>query len=186
MFVSTAYAQGAGGAGGGGLEALLPLVLIFVVFYFLLIRPQQKKMKQHREMLSQVRRKDKVVTGGGIVGTITKVDSDHELTVEIAKGVEVKIQRDTIAMVLSKTEPQAGKTPQAANEDKPQGGLLGKLFGGGAKPPAAANEAALAKAEEPAAEAPADAKDGDQAADGKDGDQAADAKDGDAPEKKSD
>jgi len=135
MFVSTAYAQAAGGAAGGsGIMQIMPLILIFVVFYFLLIRPQQKKMKQHREMLSQVRRKDKVVTGGGIVGTVTKVDSDHELTVEIAKGVEVKVQRDTIAMVLSRTEPQAGKTPQPANEDKPQGGLLGKLFGGGAKP----------------------------------------------------
>lgn len=179
MFVSTAYAQGAGGAGGGGLEALLPLVLIFVVFYFLLIRPQQKKMKLHREMLSQVRRKDKVVTGGGIVGTITKVDSDHELTVEIAKGVEVKVQRDTIAMVLSKTEPQPGKTPQAANEDKPQGGLLGKLFGGGAKPAAPAAPAANETAPEESKDAPEGDAKGDAQDDSKDDS-------GEKPEKKPD
>jgi preprotein translocase subunit YajC len=145
MFVSTAYAQGAGGAGGGGLEALLPLILIFVVFYFLLIRPQQKKMKQHREMLAAVRRGDKVVTGGGIIGTIAKVDNDFEVTVEIAKDVKVKVRRDLISAVLSKTEPAGVQTPQPANEDRPQS-LLGKLFGGSAKP------AAPAPAPEPAPE----------------------------------
>ena len=86
MFISPAYAQDAGGGGLGGIEALLPLVLIFVVFYFLLIRPQQKKMKQHKEMLGAIRRGDKVVTGGGIIGAVTKVANDGELTVEIAEG----------------------------------------------------------------------------------------------------
>ncbi len=150
MFVSTAYAQGAGGAGGGGFEALLPLILIFVVFYFLLIRPQQKKMKVHREMLGAMRRGDKVVTGGGIMGTVTKVDNDHEVTVEIAKDIKVKVRRDLISAVVSKTEPQAGAAPQAANQDNRPGGLLGKLLGGGAKPQQAANEPApQAEPEEP-------------------------------------
>ena len=134
MFVSPAFAQATGGGAGGGLEAMLPLILIFVVFYFLLIRPQQKKMKQHRETLSAIRRGDKVVTGGGIQGSVTKVDNDHEVTVEIAKDVKVKVRRDLISAVVSKTEPQAA-TRQAANEDKPRGGLLQTLLGLGAKPP---------------------------------------------------
>ena len=87
MFISPAYAQAAGASGGGeAFQAFLPLILIFVVFYFLLIRPQQKKMKQHREMLAAVRRGDKVITGGGIIGTVTKVENDEELTVEIRSG----------------------------------------------------------------------------------------------------
>ena len=156
MFISTAYAQAAGGAAGGSsMQALLPLILIFVVFYFLLIRPQQKKMKQHREMLGAIRRGDKIVTGGGIIGTVSKVDSDNELTVEIAKDVKVKVNRELISAVLSKTEPQAAQA-QPANEDKPQGGLLGKLLGGGAKPqqPAANQPAEKPEAanDEPAAE----------------------------------
>ena len=107
MFISPAYAQAAGGD-GSGFQALLPLVLIFVVFYFLLIRPQQKKMKQHKEMLGAVRRGDKVVTGGGIIGTVTRVVDDHELSVEIAKGVRVKVQRGTISGIIAKPEPVKG------------------------------------------------------------------------------
>ena len=183
MFVSTAYAQAAGGAGGGGFEALLPLILIFVVFYFLLIRPQQKKMKVHREMLGAMRRGDKVVTGGGIIGTITKVDNDQEVTVEISKDVKVKVRRDLISMVLSKTEPQAGSVPQAANEDKRPGGILGKLLGGGAKPQQAANAPAPEAANE-ALETDADASSDDQTDDQAD-DQAGD-ESGDKSDKKSD
>ena len=105
-FISPAYAQAAGGAGGAsGLEAMFPLILIFVVFYFLLIRPQQKKAKEHKAMLEAVRRGDKVVTGGGIIGTVTKVSDDQEITVEIADGVKVRVQRGLLAAVLSKTEP---------------------------------------------------------------------------------
>ncbi len=105
-FISPAYAQAAGGAGGAsGLEAMFPLILIFVVFYFLLIRPQQKKAKEHKAMLEAVRRGDKVVTGGGILGTVTKVSDDQEITVEIADGVKVRVQRGLLAAVLSKTEP---------------------------------------------------------------------------------
>ncbi|UEM01451.1 preprotein translocase subunit YajC [Skermanella rosea] len=118
MFVSTAYAQAADGAGAAGLMSFLPLILIFVVFYFLLIRPQQKKLKEHKSMLEALRRGDRVVTGGGIVGTITKVGTDDELVVEIAEGVRVRVLRSTINMVLAKTEPaKGGRTAAGATAD---------------------------------------------------------------------
>lgn len=104
MLISPAYAQSLGGS--GALESLLPLVLIFVVFYFLLIRPQQKKQKQHREMLQALRRGDRVVTAGGIIGQITKVNSETELTLEIAENVRVKVARGMISDILAKTEDQ--------------------------------------------------------------------------------
>ena len=104
MFISEAYAQ-AGGAGDGGfILSLLPLILIFVVFYFLLIRPQQKRMKDHREMLGAIRRGDRVVTGGGIIGQVVKA-SDDELTVEIGEGIRVKVVRSTVSSVVSRGEP---------------------------------------------------------------------------------
>ena len=152
MFISPAYAQAGGGSGGGGLEALLPLVLIFVVFYFLLIRPQQKKMKHHREMLTAIRRGDKVVTGGGIMGSVTKVDGENEITVEIAKGVKVKVRRDLGSSVVSKTAPQAAAS-RAANEDRPQGGILSRLLGGGTPQQQAANAPAEGLKVEPTTEA---------------------------------
>jgi len=130
MFISPAYAQAAGG--GSGFEAMLPLVLIFIVFYFLLIRPQQKKMKEHKLTLENISRGDRVITGGGITGKVTKVDSEHEITVEIAKDVKVKVQRSLISGVLSKTAPAKGAPP--ANENQSSGGLgggLGRLFGFG-------------------------------------------------------
>ena len=111
MFISSAYAQGAGG-GGSGLEAMLPLVLIFVVFYFLLIRPQQKKMKDHKEMLVNIRRGDTVITGGGITGKVTKVDNEHEVTVEIAKDVKVNVVRTMIADVRDKSPAKADAKPE--------------------------------------------------------------------------
>ncbi|UEM18763.1 preprotein translocase subunit YajC [Skermanella mucosa] len=118
MFVSTAYAQAADGAGAAGLMSFLPLILIFVVFYFLLIRPQQKKLKEHKSMLEALRRGDRVVTGGGIIGTITKVGTDDELVVEIAEGVRVRVLRSTINLVLAKTEPaKGGRTATAATGD---------------------------------------------------------------------
>ena len=134
MFVSPAYAQAAAGGGGSGFEAFLPLILIFGVFYVLLIRPQQKKMKEHRATLSAIRRGDKVVTGGGIVGTVTKVIDDLEITVEIADGVKVRVQRGLISTVLSKTEPVKGdkKSESSGDSGKSGGvsGILGMLFGG--------------------------------------------------------
>lgn len=97
-------------AAAGPLEALkpmLPLVAIFVIMYFLMIRPQQKKQKEHQAMISQVRRGDRVLTSGGILGTVHRVDNDHEAQVEIADGVVVTILRSTIAQVIAKPEPVA-------------------------------------------------------------------------------
>lgn len=119
MLISPAYAQAAGAAGGGDIfMSLLPLILIFVVFYFLLIRPQQKRMKEHRTMLSNIRRGDRIVTGGGIIGTVTKVGGDDELTVEIGENTRVKVVRSTVQTVLAKTEPakgQEGETDDASS-----------------------------------------------------------------------
>ena len=105
MFVSPAFAQDAAGGGLGGIEPLIPLILIFVVFYFLLIRPQQKKAKAHREMIAGLRRGDRVVTSGGIIGQVHRVISDTELSVEIADGMRVRVMRAMIAEMMSKPEP---------------------------------------------------------------------------------
>jgi preprotein translocase subunit YajC len=144
MFISTAYAQ-AGGAPGGAFDlvSFLPLILIFVVFYFLLIRPQQKKMKEHRSMLDALRRGDRVVTGGGIVGTVVKVGTDDEVMIEIAEGVRVRVLKPTITTVLAKPDPARkggggttandepanadGGAPAPAAQPAPTG--LAKLFG---------------------------------------------------------
>ena len=103
MFISPAYAQ-AGDALGGGFMGFLPLVLIFVVFYFLLIRPQQKRAKEHAAMVAAVRRGDQVVTGGGIMGKVTKVE-DEEVIVEVADGVRLRVVPSTLSDVRSKSEP---------------------------------------------------------------------------------
>lgn len=112
MFISPAYAQAAGGAGGGAFDliSLLPLVAIFVVFYFLLIRPQQKKQKEHKAMIASVRRGDQVVTGGGILGKVTKVIDELYAQVEIAEGVRVRVLKSTIIDIPSRTgaAPAAG------------------------------------------------------------------------------
>lgn len=128
MFISPAYAQAAGGGlgGDGMLTGLLPIVLIFVVFWFLLIRPQQKRMKEHKAMIANLRRGDKVVTGGGIIGSVTKVLDEGEVEVEIAPEVKVRVARSTITEVLNKTAPVAAKaekseddkTDAAADDDK--------------------------------------------------------------------
>jgi preprotein translocase subunit YajC len=85
----------------------VPLILIFVIMYFLLIRPQQKKVKEHQQMVAALRRGDEVVTQGGLIGKITKVKDDNEIEVELASGVKVRVVRPTIAQVRSKTEPAA-------------------------------------------------------------------------------
>ncbi len=87
----------------------IPLILIFAIMWFLLIRPQQKKLKEHRAMVEQLRRGDQVVTQGGLIGKVSKVKDDDELEVEIATGVKVRVVRGTIAQVLSKTEPADSK-----------------------------------------------------------------------------
>jgi preprotein translocase subunit YajC len=135
MWISPALAQNGGGAGAtgtAGIEAFLPIILIFVVFYFLLIRPQQKKMKQHKEMLAAVRRGDKVVTGGGIIGTVTKVVDDHELQLEIAENVRVRVQRQLISSVIGKTQPAAeGGDPKTGEGGGGTSGTGGTSGGGG-------------------------------------------------------
>ena len=83
----------------------VPLILIFAIMYFLLIRPQQKKVKEHQAMVGAVRRGDQVVTQGGLIGNVTKVKEDNELEVEIAEGVKVRVVQSTLADVRSKTEP---------------------------------------------------------------------------------
>jgi preprotein translocase subunit YajC len=111
MLISPAHAQGVGGLldSQGALVQFLPLVLIFIVFYFLLIRPQQKKAKDHRSMLETLRRGDRVVTGGGIVGTVNKVLGPEEVEVDIAQNVRVRVLRSTISTVLSKPDPAAAR-----------------------------------------------------------------------------
>ncbi len=104
MFVTPAYAQAAGGA-GGAFASFIPLILIFAIMYFLLIRPQQKKVKEHQKMVEALRRGDQVVTQGGLIGKVTKVKDDSEIEVELADGVRVRVVRNTVAQVLSKTEP---------------------------------------------------------------------------------
>ena len=104
MFSTPAFAQSAGGGGGFDLVALAPLVLIFVVFYFLLIRPQQKRMKEHKEMLSKIQRNDRIVTNGGLIGKVARVHEERdELELDIADGVRVQIRRGMISEVVSKS-----------------------------------------------------------------------------------
>jgi preprotein translocase subunit YajC len=89
-----------------GIQSIVPLILIFGIMYFLLIRPQQKKLKEHQTMVAALRRGDQVVTQGGIKGKVTKVkDNENEVEVEIASGVTIKVVQSTIANVVSKTEP---------------------------------------------------------------------------------
>lgn len=107
MFITEAYAQTAGGAAGGAdiLMSILPFLLIFVVMYFLIIRPQRAQMKRRQELLKNIRRGDQVVTGGGVVGKVTKVIDDNELEVEIAENVKVRVVRSGISEVRVKGEP---------------------------------------------------------------------------------
>ncbi len=110
MFITTAFAQGSlfgGGAGGEGgmLMSLLPFVLIFVIMYFLILRPQQKRVKQHQEMVKNVRRGDTVITNGGLVGKVTKVIDDDQIEIEIADDVRIRQLRQMLAEVRAKGEP---------------------------------------------------------------------------------
>ena len=105
MIIRSALAQNAQGSGGQGLLIqLLPLILIFVVFYFLLIRPQQKRVKQHKEMVNSLKPGSTVVTSGGIVARIIKILDENFISVEVSDGVVVKLKRDTIVEVISGNE----------------------------------------------------------------------------------
>jgi preprotein translocase subunit YajC len=121
MLISAAYAQGTGVTGlfdnQGALIQFLPLVLIFVVFYFLLIRPQQRKAKDQKAMLDALRRGDRVVTGGGIIGTVVRADNPEEVTVDIADNVRVRVVRSTITSVLSKPDPGAAREAVKQREE---------------------------------------------------------------------
>ncbi|QQA44442.1 preprotein translocase subunit YajC [Pelagovum pacificum] len=90
---------------GGAIAQFIPLILIFAIMYFLLIRPQQKKLKQHQSMVAALRRGDQVVTQGGLIGKVSKVKDDNEIEVELAAGVIVRVVRSTISQVVNKTEP---------------------------------------------------------------------------------
>ena len=110
MFIPPAFAQGSlfgGGAGGDGgmLMSLLPFVLIFIIMYFLILRPQQKRVKQHQEMVKNVRRGDTVITNGGLVGKVTKVIDDDQIEIEIADDVRIRQMRQMVAEVRAKGEP---------------------------------------------------------------------------------
>ena len=102
MFISEAWAQGAGAGGSDFLVKLFQLVLIFIVFYFLLIRPQQKKMKEHKGKIEAVKKGDQVVTGGGLVGKVARVD-DIYVDIELAPGMKVKAVKSTLADVIDPT-----------------------------------------------------------------------------------
>jgi len=105
MFISTAWAQAAGG-GSDAFLSLMPIVLIFAVFYFLIIRPQQKKHKQHKEAVAAVRRGDRIVTGGGIVATVVRVEEgSDEIVVEIAEGIRVRVKKNTLMDIQAKGVP---------------------------------------------------------------------------------
>ena len=98
--------------------SFIPLILIFLVFYFLLIRPQQRKVKQHKEMLSNLKRGDKIVTSGGIIGTINKVADNRELTLEVAENVEIKIASGMVADLYAMPEVQKKEPPKEENKSK--------------------------------------------------------------------
>jgi len=108
MFISPAYAQGSLFGGGGNADmitSLLPFVLIFVIMYFLILRPQQKRAKQHSEMVKNVRKGDTVITSGGLVGRVTKVVDDDQVEIEVADGVRVRQMRSMVSEVRAKGEP---------------------------------------------------------------------------------
>ena len=104
MLISPAYAQGASG-GSDFLIQLVPILLMFVIFYMLLLRPQQQRVKQHREMVANLRRGDTVVTSGGLVGKVTKVVDDDQIEVELTEGVRVRQMRQMVTDVRAKGEP---------------------------------------------------------------------------------
>ncbi len=110
MFVTPAYAQAAGSAGTAGAFAqFIPLILIFAIMYFLMIRPQQKRAKLHREMVAALKKGDQVITQGGIIGKVSTV-RDDEVEVEVATGVKVRVVRASITQVLNPTAPVAANS----------------------------------------------------------------------------
>ena len=105
MLITPAYAQTVPGGSSDMLVSLLPFVLIFVIMYFLILRPQQKRVKQHREMVKNLRRGDTIITSGGIIGKVTKVIDDDQVEMEITDGVRVRQVRGMVTDVRAKGEP---------------------------------------------------------------------------------
>lgn len=105
MFITPAYAQAAPAGGSDMLVSLLPFIAIFVIMYFLILRPQQKRVKTHSEMVKNLRRGDTVITNGGVIGKISKVIDDHEVEIEIADGMKIRQVRQMVAEVRAKGEP---------------------------------------------------------------------------------
>ena len=105
MLISPAYAQSPFGGSTDMITSLLPFVLIFVIMYFLILRPQQKRVKQHAEMVKNVRKGDTVITSGGLVGRVTKVVDDDQVEIEVADGVRVRQMRSMVSDVRAKGEP---------------------------------------------------------------------------------
>lgn len=103
--ITPAFAQAAGAPAGGLIGAVAPLILIFVIFWFLIIRPQQKRLKEHKEMVSNLRRGDTIVTGGGLIGKVTKILDDNDVQIEIAENVRVRIARHMVADLRNRSEP---------------------------------------------------------------------------------
>jgi preprotein translocase subunit YajC len=101
MLISPAWAQGAGGAAGGGYESLILIVLMFGVLYFLMIRPQMKRAKEHKTMIEALQKGDEVITSGGILGRVTKINENY-VTLEVSNNVEIQVQRPAVQLVLPK------------------------------------------------------------------------------------
>ena len=122
MFIDSAYAQAAaGGAGAPGmLGTLLPLIAIVPIFYFLVWAPVKKKMKEHKAMIAAVKRGDRVIAAGGLIGVISKVMDDNEVQLEIAEGVKVRVLRSSINDVLTRTEPAKAQdnTPEKKGDSR--------------------------------------------------------------------
>ena len=105
MLISPAFAQAAGGQGSDMLMSLLPFILIFVIMYFLILRPQQRRVKQHQEMVKNVRRGDTVITSGGLIAKVTKVVDEDKIEIELADGVRAMQMRQMVSEVRAKGEP---------------------------------------------------------------------------------
>ena len=135
MFISTAYAQAAGGGGGSDfMIQMLPLLFIFVIFWFFLIRPQQRKAKDHRQMVANLKRNDQVLTSGGILGKVTKLIDEGFVQVEIADNVRVRVSRASVTEVLSRSQPAGASAPaKAGNEDAAKAAKDGGGGDGGGK-----------------------------------------------------
>lgn len=120
FIIPPANAQAASGIFGFDIMSLLPLLLIFVVFYFLLIRPQQKKAQEHKAVLSSLKRGDRIVTNGGLIGTISKVIDEHEVQVEIADDVKVRVARPMISNILSRgvSSPESRTSKEKSSSKK--------------------------------------------------------------------